>query len=137
MAERGNDKGLRDFGCEYCWPTAAEAAYEASSGLGYRQDLIDESHFQVSILTCPRCTQSFIAVFTEIIDWQGGDDPQHWMLMPITGMEVFDLTQEGGSLIENRLNALGRARRSLQLDRPEAGVKRIYWGGGISVGKHD
>jgi hypothetical protein len=132
-----DDGAKRDFGCERCWPSTADAAWEARGALIHVQDLIDESHFHVMILACPRCTQPFVSVFTETIDWQDGDDPQYWTLLPITETEAVDLVQERNSLTETKLDALGRGRRCLRRDHPKGAVPRIFWGTGISVGLHD
>jgi hypothetical protein len=63
-----DDGAKQDFGCEHCWPSTADAAWEARGALTHVQDLIDESHFHVMILACPHCSQRFVSVFTETID---------------------------------------------------------------------
>jgi hypothetical protein len=134
MVDNGPGKGL---GCERCWPSSAEAAWEARSALTQVAELIDESHFHVMILACPGCTQRFLSVFTETVDWVDGDDPQYWTLLPITETEATDLDQQRSSLNETKLDALGPGRRCLRLDHPKAAPRRIFWGTGISVGLHD
>ena len=134
MADEGPGK---DFGCERCWPPAADAAWQARGGLTHGADLIDESHFHVMILACPGCTQRFISVFTETVDWEDGDDPQYWTLLPITGAEAAELLHHRDSLPEIMLNALGPGRRALRFDHPKAAAPRIFWGTGISVGWHN
>ncbi len=132
-----DDEPGDDFGCEQCWPPAADAAWEARGALTHVAELIDESHFHVMILACPRCPQRFISVFTETIDWVDGDDPQYWTLLPITAAEAADLVQQRASLPETMLNALGPGRRALRLDHPKASAPRLFWGTGIRVGWHD
>jgi hypothetical protein len=133
-----DDVGAKqDFGCERCWPSAADAAWAARASLTHVQELIDESHFHVMILACPHCTQRFVSIFTEMIDWKDGDDPQYWTLLPITETEAVDLIQHQDSLTEPRLDGLGSDRRCLQRDRPKGEAERIYWGTGIFVGMHD
>ena len=127
----------REFGCDLCWPADARAAWGARAGLSRVKELIDESHFIVAILACPRCAQRYVSVFTEVIDWEGGNDPQYWTLLPITGAEAEGLIQQAASLNELSLNALGRERRSLQRDNPKAAPPRVFWGSGIFVGPHD
>ena len=56
-------------GCERCWPSEADAAWEARRKLACAVELVDESHFHVMILACPSCEQRFLSVFTETIDW--------------------------------------------------------------------
>jgi hypothetical protein len=131
------DGSKQDFGCGRCWPSSAEAAWEARKGLAQVAELIDESHFHVMILACPSCAQRFVSIFTESIDWQDGDDPQYWQLLPITEAEDVDLLRHQDSLTETELNALGRGRRSLRRDHPKATEPRIFWGTGISIGPHD
>ncbi len=132
-----DDGAKRDFGCKHCWPSAAEAAWEARGTLTHVQELIDESHSHVMILACPRCTQRFVSVFTETIDWQDGDDSQYWTLLPITEREAAYLLQMGNLLTETKPDALGRGRRSLRRDYPKGALPRLFWGTGITVGPHD
>lgn len=132
-----DDGPRRNFGCERCWPSSAEAAWEARSELTHAQELIEESHFHVMILECARCTQRFVSIFTEMIDWEDGDDPQYWTLLPITETEAADLVRRRDSLTEASLDALGRGRRCLSHDYPKAMASRTYWATGVSVGPHD
>lgn len=125
------------FGCERCWPATADAAQAARFTLVRDADLIDESHFHVMTLACPNCAQRFVSVFTETIDWQDGEDPQYWTLMPITASEALDLAREGASLTEATLTTLGRDRKCLQHDHPKGADARSSWGLGIDVGPHD
>ena len=119
------------------WPPTPDAAWEARGALTHVEELIDESHFHVMILACPQCTQRFISVFTETVDWEDGDDPQYWTLLPITETEAVDLVKQRNSLTEIGLNALGPGRRCLRRDYPKVVVPRTFWGTGISVGLHD
>jgi hypothetical protein len=127
-----NEKARVDFGCENCWPADPDAAWEARRALPLEADLIDESHFHVMILACDNCSQRFVSVFTETIDWLDGEDPQYWVLLPITNAEASELVQRKGSVIEAQLNALGPGRRCLRNDRPKTAAPRSFW-----VGPHD
>ncbi len=127
----------QEFGCERCWPADAQVAWEARGGLTHMGELIDESHFHVMTLACPHCAQRYVSVFTELIDWADGEDPQYWTLLPITEAEAESLTRRGDSLDETSLNALGRARQCLRRDHPKAEPPRVFWGSGILVGPHD
>ena len=133
----GDDGPRESFGCEHCWPPDADAAWEGRSALTHVTELIDESHFHVMILACPRCAQRFLSVFTETIDWVNGDDPQYWTLLPVTGAEDADLVQRRDSLTEKDLNWVGSGRRSLRRDCPSGAAPRLFWGSGMSVGWHD
>ena len=125
------------FGCERCWPPSADAAWDFRRALTCEADLIDESHFDVTIRACRSCSQRFLSIFTEMIDWEGGDDPQYWTLLPITEVEAADLIRQGNSVTEQTLNCLGSGRRSLHHDHPKGKPPRTYWGTGILVGPHD
>ena len=125
------------FGCENCWPPSPEDSDAAYRALTREADLIDESHFHVMIRACSRCSQRFLSIFTEMIDWADGDDPQYWTLLPITEVEAADLIRQGNSLAEQTLNSLGSGRRSLHHDHPKGKPPRTYWGTGIWVGPHD
>jgi hypothetical protein len=127
----------QESGCDLCWPADARAAWAARDGLTRLKELIDESHFIVAILACPRCDQRYVSIFTEMIDCADGNDPQYWTLMPITEAEAEGLIQRGTSPDEMSLNALGRGRRSLRRDHPKAGPPQVFWGSGVLVGPHD
>jgi hypothetical protein len=126
-----------EFGCGRCWPGSADAAHEASVTLELEFELIDESHFRVVVRRCPACTQRFLSVFTETIDWAHGEDPQYRARLPVTAAEVADLVRRGPALDETALNALGPGRRCLRHDHGAAEPPRSYWGAGMSVPLHD
>lgn len=126
-----------DFGCERCWPPAPDAAWEARRALTELAVLIDESHFRVRILRCEGCSQRFMSIFTETIDWKGGDDAQYWQLLPISEGESADLVRQGETLTIATLHALGPDRRCLRYDHPTGAPPRILWASGIRVRMHD
>jgi hypothetical protein len=133
----GNDRSKENFGCKRCWPSSAEAAWEARSQLRLEEDLVDESHYHVMILTCSYCAQRFISIFTEEIDWVDGEDPQYWTVMPLTQQEAVDLGCRRGSLSDGELISLAPDRRSLQRDYPKGADKpRLFWATGVWVGPH-
>jgi hypothetical protein len=66
-----------------------------------------------------------------------GEDPQYGTLLPITTAEASDLIQQGSSLTEATLNALGRDRKCLQQDHPKGEEARSYWRTGITIRHHD
>lgn len=132
-----DDESAASFGCERCWPASADAAWEARRRLGCDAGLIDESHLHVMILACPACSQRFVSVFTERIDWADGDDPQDWSVLPVTATEAADLALRRDSLTEAQINALGPGRRCLRRDYPKGGTPLCYWHAGICVSPHD
>jgi hypothetical protein len=122
--------------CELCFPPEAEAAWAARSGLKFVADLIDESHYHVMVLACPSCGQHFVSVFTETIDWQDGDDPQYWSLLPLTAGESRRLV-DGPEPDNATLQSLGPSRRCLNLSHPKGQAARTSWTKGLSIGWHD
>lgn len=124
------------FGCARCWPDDAEAAWAARAALERDMVLIDASHVIAALLRCRACDQVFLSVFTERIDWTGGDDPQSWTVLPLTPAEAAGLRAHD-ALPEAALDALGAGRRSLRREHPSDGAVRVYWGAGLRVGPHD
>ena len=125
------------FGCPQCWPADAEAAWRARAKLVPAHDLIDEEHFRLTVRACRGCGQQFLSVFTETIDWDGGDDPQYWTLMPLAKEEAAHLVALGDALDGAALSAIGSDRRCLQRDHPKDKPERTYWGHGLCIGPHD
>jgi hypothetical protein len=126
-------------GCPRCWPESAENAWAALAGLVPERRLVDDSHFTVSTLRCPACQQAFVRIFTEMIDWAGGQDPMDWTVLPVSPAEHASLLARGEGLRESELHALGRGRRSLRRHYPkgEDAEPRCRWGSGLFVGPHD
>jgi hypothetical protein len=134
----GNDRLEDNFGCKRCWPSSAEAAWEARGQLKREELLVDESHYRVMILSCSACAQRFISIFSEKIDWAGGEDPQFWTVVPLTHEEAGDLCCRRGSLSEAELMSLAHGRRSLQRDFPKGADKpSVCWATGIWFPGHD
>jgi hypothetical protein len=88
------------------------------------------------VFGCPVCAQRFVSVFTETIDFVGGEDPQRTILMPLTEAEAAALVALGDGLTERALEAIGAGRRSLHRDWPSDGDAVNVWGRGLSVGPH-
>jgi hypothetical protein len=123
-----------EFGCRACWPASADAAWAARSTLARTNELIDDSHLIVALLACPSCGQQFVSIFVEEIDWVDGDDPQRWMLLPVTDAEARDLARTGEASVESSVWRLAGGRRSLHRDSPKGGPIVVSWrpGGGVS-----
>lgn len=119
--------GMADFGCRECFQATAEAAWDARSKFTFVSELIDESHFHVVMLSCPRCGQHCVSVFTETIDWVDSEDPQYWSVLPLTLAESEALRAEP---TPSRLESLGAGRCCLKFDSPKEGPRRVYWSRG-------
>lgn len=126
------------FGCPACRPADPGAAWEARSRLAFVSELADESHFIVSLKACAGCSQRYVSVFTERIDWSGGDDPQEWSLYPLTEPEALSLAVLRDAALEKALLGLDGGRRWLWRDHPKgASESRFAWRTGGIVGLHD
>ncbi|MFD0263172.1 hypothetical protein [Kitasatospora indigofera] len=90
----------------------------------------DDSHFIVSVQRCGLCSQAFVSVFTEYVDWVASRDAQYRTVLPVTDAEADDLM--AGRLSPHRVGALGHGRRHLQSDWPsEADEPSVYWDSGV------
>ena len=131
-----HDKSTREQqGCTECWPESADAAWEFRPQLVAEADLVDESHFYVTIRRCPRCSQRFMSVFAELIDWVAGEDPQYWSQIALTQAEAEYLV--GFGIVDDTLRSVGPGRRCLRHDHPKSEPARSYWVTGLRIGPHD
>jgi hypothetical protein len=118
------------FGCAVCWPEDAMAAWNSFTAMNIERELIAESHFSIKIRRCNICTQHFVSVFTETIDWIDGDDPQNMRVQPVTESEATTLSAFD-------VEKLAPGRRSLHWDFPKGGDSRAFWDKGVRIGLHD
>lgn len=94
----------------------------------------------VSVTICIDCGQRFVRVFSEQIDWHGGDDPQHTEIVPARPDELTALTPGASerTVVEllQRLCADGRPR--LVRDWPSSGSIHTAWTTGhLWLPRHD
>lgn len=127
---------MERFGCERCWPEFAEAAWDARSHLKPLEFIVDDTHLIVRLLACEGCVQKFLSIMTETIDWVDGDDPQHWVSIPVTPDEASKLVAAGEDGLHQALGGLGPQRRSLHHDAPKGAAETSYWASGISIRRH-
>jgi hypothetical protein len=126
------------LGCEECAGDDAAAAWEVIRGGRDRMTLIAESHHDVWITRCARCPQQFVVVFTERIDWAGGNDPQDWYAVPIATAEASELARVGAQISNREIERLATNRRYLWRSFPPAGVLATVWcEGALWIGPHD
>jgi hypothetical protein len=123
-------------GCPACIPAEPPADTEEIV-LDLVSRLIDESHYIVTVRACPNCGQEFVRVFTERIDWQGGEDPQRITLLPITHDEAQALMAAGENVNEAQLSRMGWHRRFLEFDWPSRQPMTIRYTVGDLVARHD
>ena len=91
-------------------------------------ELVDESHFMVSIRQCVLCRQHFLTMFCERIDWADGDDPQSWLAVPVSEHEMRRLQAADIAADENAiLTVIANERRFLYHDMPKGAVDSLMW----------
>ncbi len=127
-----SDGGRASIGCRSCYGEDAErvwAYYE--KGLLIDQFLEDDSHFIVQLRRCAKCSQRFVWIFTEFVDWEHGDDAQYRDVVPVTANEAERLASQGQDLDFQFLATLGSNRRYLRTDWPTGERKqRVRWATG-------
>lgn len=85
--------------------------------------LIDDSHLIVSIRSC-ECGRHYLSVFTEIVDWTGGDDSQLHQIIEIDPILASHLASRG-DLDEDALNDLAIHGRIVAWSHPASGIEAI------------
>lgn len=99
--------------------------------------LVDESHFIVSVLSCAECGQKFLSVFTEQIDWAGGDDSQARTLVPLDEDGAQQLLSQT-TWDESRLLDLEISARMLVWTHPTGQTPSVVWvEGPLQIPRHD
>lgn len=126
------------YGCQQCFPEDLQTASETFYKVTTIVELEQESHFSIKIRQCDSCDQRFLSVFAETIDWDDGEDPQVWSVMPLLEIEAARLTKAhaDGNLMEALLR-LPSDRKSLLVDFPKGRNKKINWTTGLVIGPHD
>ena len=122
---------MTEFGCARCYGKDALTALAfCTTRLRETHRLVERSHFGISLRECPECGQRFVAIFTEFVDWTGGEDSQYFDVVPLTGAEAEKLAAQGKDVDLDALGALGSTRRRLASDWPTGAGKTISWKSG-------
>ena len=118
-----------DFGCDRCYGDDAEQVWN-DSPLGIETVLMDSSHFSLQLRRCSDCGQQFVWVFTEFVDWSGGNDPQYHDVVPVTDDEAETLRRQR-PLDLVAIGKLGVDRRCLRMNWPrDREHPRVFWATG-------
>ncbi len=117
-----------EFGCEECFGASAEAFW-ASWPKKFNQiaRLVDDPHDIIRIVSCSKCGQRYVAVTTEFIDWQDGEDSIYRSILPVTVEEAERLLAQGENVDVRLIESLGRERRHLRTSWPKGGEQSVYW----------
>lgn len=133
MRRREVTDAAEGLGCTSCYGDDPERswAYCRQGGLIVDQYVTDESHFIVQLRRCAECSQRFVWIVTELVDWHGGDDAQYRTVVPVTADEARKVAERGADVDFAFLEALGDTRRYLQADRPTGDrEERVRWSAG-------
>lgn len=124
------------FGCSQCFAEEAATAWAASRTTRV-VSLVEESHFSLQVTACS-CGQRFVSVFTERIDWVGGEDDQTWLVVALTSSEAQQLETTPPEQLPTRLSSYATGRRFLVRSFPTGGALSTWWReNGFSIGPHD
>jgi hypothetical protein len=118
------------FGCRVCWPENADSAWAARGSWIVERWLADDSHFRVVVLGCAICSQRFVSAFMETVDWDDGEDPMYWSIIPVSNSEAQDLTRDN-------FHQFGSGRRSLFRAFPKGESIETRWATGVVMMPHD
>ena len=127
---------MSEYGCNECWSSQASEAWRSVTSIPIQVHLIDESHYIVSLRVCPSCSQHYLQVTTETVDWKDGEDPIYRTIIPIEIAECAELTSSK-RLDANVIEGVGVGRQSLRFDCRKNQEPSTYWVTGIRVGIHD
>ena len=95
-------------GCRRCYGDDAHTVWDYyEDGLVVERELVGEPHFIVQLRRCDECGQKFVWIFSESVDWEGGEDAQRRSIVPLADGEA-------ESLDVRALPALGDGRRYLE-----------------------
>jgi hypothetical protein len=142
----GTESLTETFGCERCGADSAEAVAEYRHQFKFVAELVEQSHFAISILQCPDCGQDWVLIFTETIDWADGNDEQHCTLLPVTKSESVQLQEPRASLnlqekrqsLSTTLSDMSINRRYLQTNDAPEKDKAVRWCyGQLLISPHD
>ena len=95
--------------------------------------LIDESHLGAQLFRCAACNQDFLQIFTEVVDWEDGDDSQAWSVHPIEAELAERLKAAREEVDEAFLAGLGIEGRQLSSCYPRGSFKSVKWSDGPLV----
>ncbi len=128
----------KKFGCKICDSKSAEDAWKAFVDSKVLESIIDEPHFSIRFRVCRHCEQRYLSVFTETIDWNDGQDPQLWSIIPVDTVEFLKLRNfKNENLLIESLKDFAPERKSLCFDWPKGSEPKKYWSRGVTIGPYD
>lgn len=125
------DELKEDFGCEKCFGATAETFWAGWRNFNEIARLVDDPHDIIRIKACSNCGQRYVAVTTEFIDWEDGEDPIYRSVVPLTLEESERLLSQGEDVDVRLIESLAKTRRYLQTSWPkEEKQESVYWSQG-------
>src|SRR5262245_9338935 len=123
-------------GCGQC--TDADAAVARERSLAAVANIVDDSHFFVTLGRCRSCDQDYALVFCETVDWQGGNDPQYSLRIPVTTAEARSFSEageEGVTAARENLSPRGYVFKAWDAHEEYPSIRWVH--GRITVPRHD
>lgn len=117
-------------GCSRCLLATAPLAWATVTGEA-THTFIREVHFTMHATRC-ECGQPFVVVFTERVDFHGGEDTQVELAVSVSGDEL-DQLEAACDELEATLTRLVQGRRFLV---KSTGVEPRWVAGGFAIGPH-
>jgi hypothetical protein len=127
---------IKNFGCINCWSPEGNKAYKAVSSLPIEFHLIDKTIITVNIHACPCCSQRFIQITEDIVNWRDGDDATFRKFMPIIDKELDRLTSSI-TLDVRTIQSFGKDRQSLNYYWLPGIGPELYWNTGFGLIQFD
>ena len=122
------------LGCKYCYSTDANTAFELVLKTRVNNNLISESHLSVRLRKCKHCGQQYLVIFNEKIDWEHGEDPQHWKVLPISIDEsklILSSEKRNEQDLFQTIELIAIGRTTLNMEWPKKQNQRVSWGKGL------
>lgn len=119
-----------EFGCCHCYHASAQDMWARWPSFREIARLLDDSHDIVRLVACPACGQRYVAVTTEFVDWDDGEDPIYRSIVPVTPGESDHLASQGASVDYRLIELLGSDRRHLKTAWPKGAAETINWADG-------
>jgi hypothetical protein len=127
---------MEKFGCAKCWSPDGHKAYKAVTSLPIEFHLIDKTIITVNILACPCCSQRFIHITEDIVNWRDGYDATFIKFMPINDKELAWLTS-CSNLDVRSIQNVGKDRPTLKCDWFIGIEPELHWNIGFGAIQYD
>lgn len=118
-------------GCQHCSDADAAVAWVRARDLLREIEIVAESHFGITVCRCASCAQDYVWIFCELIDWADGNDPQEWLVVPVTPTEAHRLASAGELGVGAALGGLSARRYLRRWFGRQDEVPQACWASGV------